>query len=146
MTQKCMSVLYWFLFVDFTIEYTTVLNITSVNSGDGIDYHQRFGENIGDLIQVTPLKSHTLKGQCHKICYIRFFLMSFTSVSDNSIFDFKKLKNLKSLKISIYLLTCVSWQRQQWSELCVIDSVYLIYEYLGMSLIFEYIVIRKKEA
>jgi len=23
-----------------------------VNSGDGIDYHQRFGENIGDLIQV----------------------------------------------------------------------------------------------
>jgi len=38
------------------------LNINSVNSGDGIDYHQRFGENIGDLIQVTPLESHHLKG------------------------------------------------------------------------------------
>ena len=23
-----------------------------MNTGDGIDYHQRFGENIGDLIQV----------------------------------------------------------------------------------------------
>ena len=23
-----------------------------MNSGDGIDYHQRFSENIGDLIQV----------------------------------------------------------------------------------------------
>ena len=25
----------------------------SVNSGDGIDYHQRFHENVGDLIQET---------------------------------------------------------------------------------------------
>ena len=28
-----------------------------MNSGDGIDYHQRFGENIGDLIQVGLLGS-----------------------------------------------------------------------------------------
>ena len=26
---------------------------SSVNSGDGIDYHQRFHENVGDLIQET---------------------------------------------------------------------------------------------
>ena len=25
----------------------------SVNTGDGIDYHQRYQENIGDLIQET---------------------------------------------------------------------------------------------
>ena len=25
-----------------------------MNSGDGIDYHQRFSENVGDLIQVRP--------------------------------------------------------------------------------------------
>jgi len=31
-----------------------------VNSGDGIDYHQRFSENIGDLIEVKLFKDPML--------------------------------------------------------------------------------------
>ena len=32
---------------------TNALMQISVNTGDGIDYHQRYQENIGDLIQET---------------------------------------------------------------------------------------------
>ena len=36
-----------------TILISSTIFSCIVNSGDGIDYHQRFHENIGDLIQET---------------------------------------------------------------------------------------------
>ena len=43
--------------VAFSAPATILISLTifscTVNSGDGIDYHQRFHENIGDLIQET---------------------------------------------------------------------------------------------
>ena len=56
--------LYWsccccfFLFFFFTFS----LNLSPVNSGDGIDYHQRFSENIGDLIEVRVGLERSLVG------------------------------------------------------------------------------------
>ena len=32
-----------------------------MNSGDGIDYHQRYSENIGDLIEVSTVLSQYIR-------------------------------------------------------------------------------------
>ena len=42
-SNKCKNIKYVIFFLFLTI----------VNTGDGIDYHQRYQENIGDLIQET---------------------------------------------------------------------------------------------
>lgn len=49
-----------------------------MNSGDGIDYHQRFDENVGDLIRET-LEILEKRGGPHAFINIKYMIPTYES-------------------------------------------------------------------